>query len=49
MIIDGKTGFKNGAILKEYTRTRIGLRFENGSTLGADVVVFYHRTWPLPR
>ena len=38
MIIDGKIGLKNDTILKEYTKT--GLRFENGSMLDADVVVF---------
>ena len=38
MIIDRKTRLEDDTILKEYTR--IGLRFENDSTLGADAVVF---------
>ena len=38
MIIDGKIGLKNDSVLKEYTKT--GLKFENGSTLDADLVVF---------
>ena len=38
MIIDGKIGLKNDSSIKEFTET--GLRFENGSTLNADLVVF---------
>lgn len=38
MIIDGKIGLKNDSVIKEYTKT--GLKFENGSTLDADLVVF---------
>ena len=37
MIIDGKIGLKNDSI-KEFTKT--GLRFEDGSTLDADLVIF---------
>ena len=38
MIIDGKIGLKNDSVFKEFTKT--GMRFEDGSTLDADVVVF---------
>jgi len=38
MIIDGKIGLKNDSVIKEYTKT--GLKFEDGSTLDADLVVF---------
>ena len=38
MIIDGKIGLKNDSVIKEYTKT--GLRFEDGSTLDTDLVVF---------
>ena len=38
MIIDGKIKLKNDSVIKEFTKT--GLRFENGSTLDADLVVF---------
>ena len=37
MIIDGKIRLKNDSAIKEFTKT--GLRFEDGSTLDADVVV----------
>ena len=37
MIIDGKIGLKNDSTIKEFTKT--GLRFEDGSTLDADLVV----------
>jgi len=37
MIIDGKIGLKNNSTIKEFTET--GLRFEDGSTLDADLVV----------
>ena len=38
MIIDGKIGLKNDSVIKEFTKT--GLKFEDGSTLDADLVVF---------
>ena len=38
MIINGKIGLKNSIIVKEYTK--IGLGFENSSTLNTDVVAF---------
>jgi len=38
MIIDGKIVLKNDSVIKEYTKT--GLKFEDGSTLGTDLVVF---------
>ena len=38
MIIDGKIGLKNDSAIKEFTKT--GLKFEDGSTLDADLVVF---------
>jgi hypothetical protein len=38
MIIDGKIGLKNDSVIKEYTKT--GLKFEDGSTLDTDLVVF---------
>jgi hypothetical protein len=38
LIIDGKIGLKNDSAIKEFTKT--GLKFENDSTLDADVVVF---------
>ncbi|KAJ7168902.1 hypothetical protein C8R46DRAFT_1163015 [Mycena filopes] len=38
MIIDGKIKLKNGSLITEFTET--GLRFEDGSELAADVVVF---------
>ena len=38
MIIDGKIGLKNDSVIEEYTKT--GLKFEDGSTLDADLVVF---------
>jgi len=38
MIIDGKIGLKTDSVMKEYTKT--GLKFEDGSTLNADLVVF---------
>jgi len=38
MIIDGKIGLKNDSGIKEYTKT--GLKFEDGSTLDVDLVVF---------
>ena len=37
-IIDGKIGLKNGTGIKEFTKT--GLKFEDDSTLDADLVVF---------
>jgi len=37
MIIDGKIRLKNDSAIKEFTKT--GLRFEDGSTLDADLVV----------
>jgi len=37
MIIDGKIGLKNDSPIKEFTKT--GLKFEDGSTLDADLVV----------
>ena len=37
MIIDGKIGLKNDFPIKEFTKT--GLKFEDGSTLDADLVV----------
>jgi len=37
-IIDGKIGLKNGTSIKEFTKT--GLKFEDGSVLDADLVVF---------
>ena len=38
MIIDGKIGLKTDSVMKEYTKT--GLKFEDDSTLDADLVVF---------
>jgi len=38
MIIDGKIGLKNDSVIKEFTKN--GLKFEDGSTLDADFVVF---------
>ena len=38
LIIDGKIGLKNDSPIKEYTDT--GLKFEDGSTLDTDLVVF---------
>jgi len=38
MIIDGKIKLKNDSVIKEFTKT--GLKFENDSTLDADLVVF---------
>jgi len=38
MIIDGTIGLKNDSVIKEFTKT--GLRFEDDSTLDADLVVF---------
>ena len=38
LIIDGKIGLKNDSGIKEFTKT--GLKFEDGSTLDADLVVF---------
>ena len=38
MIIDGKIGLKNDSAIKGFTKT--GLRFEDESTLDADLVVF---------
>lgn len=38
LIIDGKIGLKNDSVIKEFTKT--GLRFENDSTLDADIVIF---------
>lgn len=38
LIIDGKIKLKNDSIIKEFTKT--GLKFEDGSTLDADLVVF---------
>ena len=37
-IIDGKIGLKNGTSIKEFTKT--GLKFEDDSTLDADLIVF---------
>lgn len=37
LIIDGKIGLKNDSTIKEFTKT--GLKFEDGSTLEADLVV----------
>ena len=37
MIIDGKIGLKNNSAIKEFTKA--GLKFEDGSTLDADLVV----------
>ena len=37
MIIDGKIGLKNDSTIKSFTKT--GLKFEDGSTLDADLVV----------
>ena len=38
LIIDGKIGLKSDSVIKEFTKT--GLKFEDGSTLEADLVVF---------
>jgi len=38
MIIDGKIGLKSDSVIREFTKT--GLKFEDGSTLNADLVVF---------
>jgi hypothetical protein len=38
MLIDGKIKLKNDSQIAEFTET--GLKFENGSELAADVVVF---------
>jgi len=38
MIIDVKIGLKNDSVIKEFAKT--GLKFEDGSTLDADLVVF---------
>ena len=38
MIIDGTIGLKNDSVIEEFTKT--GLKFEDGSTLDADLVVF---------
>jgi len=38
LIIDGKIGLKNDSVIKEFTKT--GLKFEDDSTLDADLVVF---------
>jgi NAD(P)H-nitrite reductase large subunit len=38
MIIDGKIKLKNDSQIAEFTET--GIKFENGSELPADVVVF---------
>ena len=38
MIIDGKIGLKSDSAIKEFTKA--GLKFEDGSTLDTDVVVF---------
>ena len=38
MIIDGKIGLKNDSVIKEFTKT--GLKFEDGSTLDTDLVIF---------
>lgn len=38
LIIDGKIGLKNDSLIKEFTKT--GLKFEDDSTLDADLVVF---------
>ena len=37
-IIDGKIKLKNDSQIKEFTES--GLKFENGSELPADVVIF---------
>ena len=37
MIIDGKIGLKSDSVIEEFTKT--GLKFEDGSTLDADVVI----------
>jgi hypothetical protein len=38
MIIDGKIKLKNDSLIERFTET--GVRFENGSELDADVVIF---------
>ena len=38
LIIDGKIGLKNDSLIQEFTKT--GLKFEDGSTLDADLVIF---------
>jgi len=38
MIIDGQIGLKNDSVIEEFTKT--GLKFDNGSTLDADLVIF---------
>jgi NAD(P)H-nitrite reductase large subunit len=38
MIIDGKIKLKNDSMIKEFTAT--GLKFEDGSELSADVIMF---------
>lgn len=38
LIIDGKIKLKNDSQIAEFTET--GLKFENGSELAADVVIF---------
>jgi NAD(P)H-nitrite reductase large subunit len=38
MIVDGKIKLKNDSLIERFTPT--GLRFENGSELPADVVLF---------
>jgi len=38
LIIDGKIGLKSDSVIKEFTKT--GLKFEDDSTLEADLVIF---------
>jgi hypothetical protein len=38
LIIDGKIGLKSDSVISEFTKT--GLKFEDGSTLDADLVIF---------
>jgi cation diffusion facilitator CzcD-associated flavoprotein CzcO len=48
MIIDGKIKLKNDSLIERFTET--GIRFEDGSELDADVIIFstgYNPIWIL--